>query len=96
KLAQIRSQIAALESQLAVLHEQEQRVSTALDSIVYSVLGTFPLDITSEIFAHYLEVQDDAYTSRPTPLTLASVCSQWRSIALASPRLWPALHTGKP
>ncbi|KAJ7615333.1 hypothetical protein FB45DRAFT_1064284 [Roridomyces roridus] len=78
-LAQIRAKIAALESQLVALREEERRVSTALDSIVYPIL-TLPLDITSEIFTHYLD----------------PVCSQWRSIALASPGLWPALHTGKP
>ncbi|KAJ7615327.1 hypothetical protein FB45DRAFT_717707, partial [Roridomyces roridus] len=86
-LAQIRSQIAALESQLAVLHERQQTVSTALDSIVYPILA-LPFDMTAEIFVHYLDVPDDVYISMPTPLILASVCSQWRSIALSCPRLW--------
>jgi F-box-like len=55
----------------------------------------FPPEILSEIFLHCLETKwfNPAYYERfprldKAPLLLGSVCRQWRTIALSTPRLW--------
>ncbi|KAJ7263002.1 hypothetical protein C8J57DRAFT_1001417, partial [Mycena rebaudengoi] len=63
-------------------------------AIVYPVL-TLPSETTAEIFMHYLGnfsviAYDHALKAYP-PLLLASVCREWRRVALSFPRLWATL-----
>ncbi|KAF8636619.1 hypothetical protein AX17_003429 [Amanita inopinata Kibby_2008] len=57
-----------------------------------SPIRQIPIEIMQKIFLHCLS--DDEYT-RPdvhsAPLLLAQVCSPWRRVALATPRLWNSL-----
>jgi F-box-like len=55
----------------------------------------FPPEILSEIFLHCMETKwfNPAYYERlprldRAPLLLGSVCKQWRTIALSTPKLW--------
>ncbi|KAJ7626929.1 hypothetical protein FB45DRAFT_1004573 [Roridomyces roridus] len=80
RLSEVQSKIVELETQLFLLHREEASLRTALHSVVYPVL-TLPDDTTTEIFQRYLG----------SPLVLASVCKQWRAVALSCPRLWPAI-----
>ncbi|KZP06125.1 hypothetical protein FIBSPDRAFT_705957, partial [Athelia psychrophila] len=41
-----------------------------------------PAEIITDIFLHCIE------DSLAHPILLASICSRWRAIVLASPRLW--------
>ncbi|KAF8125242.1 hypothetical protein K438DRAFT_1458142, partial [Mycena galopus ATCC 62051] len=61
-----------------------------LHQIVYPIL-TLPNEITSEIFVCCLPSSDSLLlTTNPhhAPMQLLRVCSEWRSIAMATPRLW--------
>jgi hypothetical protein len=51
---------------------------------------SLPPELISDIFLRCICVGDDGPSMEimTTPLTLARVCSAWRSVALATPRLW--------
>ncbi|KAJ7262986.1 hypothetical protein C8J57DRAFT_1719207 [Mycena rebaudengoi] len=94
QLAKIEEKTSALLSQLQLLGEQRQSILQQLDAVVYPVL-TLPSDVTAEIFMHYLGnfpviTYYDALQAYP-PLLLASVCREWRRVALSFPRLWATL-----
>ncbi|KAJ7262994.1 hypothetical protein C8J57DRAFT_1630905 [Mycena rebaudengoi] len=94
QLAKIDEKTAALQSKLQLLGEQRQSVLQRLDTVVYPVL-TLPSEITAHIFVHYLGdfpviTYDYALKTYP-PLLLASVCREWRRVALFFPRLWATL-----
>ncbi|KAJ6631328.1 hypothetical protein B0H10DRAFT_1978226 [Mycena sp. CBHHK59/15] len=61
-----------------------------LDSIVYPVL-TLPVEIVSEIFVSCLADVPVSVDASVAPLLLTRVCTQWRSIALRTPKLWSIL-----
>ncbi|KAJ7262977.1 hypothetical protein C8J57DRAFT_988144, partial [Mycena rebaudengoi] len=94
QLAKIGEKTTALQSKLQLLSEQRQSILRQLDVVVYPVLS-LPSDVTAEIFMHYLGnfpviTYDDALQAYP-PLLLASVCREWRRVALSFPRLWATL-----
>ncbi|KAJ7686931.1 hypothetical protein B0H17DRAFT_702759 [Mycena rosella] len=88
KLGAVEQRIAALETQMALLHKEREQILGDLAAIVYPVL-TLPTDITSEIFLRYVD-----RSPRPSPLRLASICRLWRAIALSTCRLWTHLDVG--
>jgi hypothetical protein len=95
ELAKIDERTAALQSKLQLLSEQRQSVLQRLDAVVYPVL-TLPSDVTAEIFMHYLGnfpviTYNHALKTYP-PLLLASVCREWRRVALSLPHLWATLR----
>ncbi|KAF8066575.1 hypothetical protein FPV67DRAFT_1197069 [Lyophyllum atratum] len=55
-----------------------------------SLISEIAPEILQEIFMHCLEY-DSAPNCRVAPLLLCHVCSQWREIASATPRLWDTL-----
>ncbi|KAJ7094360.1 hypothetical protein C8R44DRAFT_384646 [Mycena epipterygia] len=74
-------------------------IQSQLDGVVYPVL-TLPHEITSEIFLQCLPPVSEYMLGGTTeifnvsvaPLLLIKVCQAWRSIAVATPRLWAHLH----
>ncbi|KAJ7262987.1 hypothetical protein C8J57DRAFT_1513223 [Mycena rebaudengoi] len=94
ELAKIDERTAALQSQLQLLSEQRQSVLQRLDAAVYPIL-TLPPEITADIFVHYLVnfpvITYDCASKAYPPLILASVCREWRRVALSFPRLWATL-----
>ncbi|KAJ7262991.1 hypothetical protein C8J57DRAFT_1133743, partial [Mycena rebaudengoi] len=91
ELAKIDEKTATLQSKLQLLSEQRQSVLQRLDAVVYPVL-TLPPEITADIFVHYLGnfpvITYDCASKAYPPLLLASVCREWRRVALSFPRLW--------
>lgn len=56
-------------------------------------LRRIPQEILQEIFIHCLPVHHNAVMScHEAPLLLGRVCSQWRSVAFSTPRLWSSIH----
>ncbi|KAJ7049408.1 hypothetical protein C8F01DRAFT_1378651 [Mycena amicta] len=87
QFAEAQARIADLERQLATLRAHETRLKDELGAIVYPIL-TIPTEIATEILCHA------AAGSVPQSLLAAtSVCSLWRDIALATPRLWSEFHS---
>ncbi|KAJ7785789.1 hypothetical protein B0H16DRAFT_1488036 [Mycena metata] len=94
----LRNELAELEAsiprQRILLEEMENRqaaVRAELDTFIFPVL-TLPLEITGEIFIHY--IVNDAEPIRGCPprekLLLLTVCRTWRTVALSIPALWAA------
>ncbi|KAJ7243960.1 hypothetical protein C8J57DRAFT_1191488 [Mycena rebaudengoi] len=95
QLAKIDDEVATLQSKLQLLSEKRQTIFRRLDAVIYPVL-TLPSEITAEIFMHYLGnfpviTHERALKTYP-PLLLASVCREWRRVALSFPRLWATLR----
>ncbi|KAJ7615456.1 hypothetical protein FB45DRAFT_1064375 [Roridomyces roridus] len=90
RLAHIDEQVAALESQMALLRRDRKIVQDELAAIVYPIL-TLPDDVTSGIFLQYA---DDYPTQICSPMVLASICTQWREVALATNGLWTRFSAG--
>ncbi|KAJ7176294.1 hypothetical protein C8R43DRAFT_556689 [Mycena crocata] len=92
ELAQIETQIRALEHSLLLLRLRKNVVEKRLGSYIYPVL-TLPNEITSEIFLQFLPVYPNCppSTGLLSPTVLTHICRSWREIALATPALWRAL-----
>ncbi|KAJ7471552.1 hypothetical protein B0H11DRAFT_2040481 [Mycena galericulata] len=54
---------------------------------VVSAMRRFPSEILGDIFGHFVYHQE-FNPSKNMPWRIARVCSRWRSVALAFPRLW--------
>ncbi|KAH9943517.1 hypothetical protein B0H21DRAFT_658938, partial [Amylocystis lapponica] len=69
---------------------QIQAMPTFQNSPSYPKVDKVPDDILLEIFHHLLGPPGAAIRESDTwlPVTLSHVCSNWRCLALASPRLW--------
>ncbi|KAJ7615454.1 hypothetical protein FB45DRAFT_1035442 [Roridomyces roridus] len=91
RLAQIDAKIASLESQQALLHAERQTITQKLAVAIYPVL-TLPHDVVSEIFLHCIDEDENRYKAC-IPVTLASVCSPWRAVALHTHGIWTHLET---
>ncbi|KAJ7471461.1 hypothetical protein B0H11DRAFT_1812212 [Mycena galericulata] len=78
-ILQLQDQLAELENQRSELDIFVKRHRAAV-----STLRRLPSEILLEIFAH---CRDDNLTNN-APWGIVRVCSRWRAVALASPRLW--------
>ncbi|KAJ7050993.1 hypothetical protein C8F01DRAFT_1237534 [Mycena amicta] len=83
--AQLEERILQTEMQLESLKAQRVLVEQELSKIVYPVLS-LPSELTTKIFA--LAVATGVAAHDPVLLQLASVCQQWRAVALDNPGLW--------
>ncbi|KAJ7615337.1 hypothetical protein FB45DRAFT_935436 [Roridomyces roridus] len=83
--AQIDATIASLEEKIVHLQAQRQYVDEQLAAAVYPIQN-LPREMISEIFLRY--GCDELYGQPNSPLVLASVCSQWREVALGTHGLW--------
>ncbi|KAJ7493153.1 hypothetical protein B0H11DRAFT_2005139, partial [Mycena galericulata] len=92
RIAELDSEITALEHVLRKLHKQRKRVQTRLDAYKYPVL-TLPNEIVSEIFNHFLPEYPLCAPAIGllSPTQLTHICRQWRDIALSTPTLWRAI-----
>ncbi|KAJ6553797.1 hypothetical protein DFH09DRAFT_864838, partial [Mycena vulgaris] len=93
--------LSALADEIESRSRERTAIETELVSIVYPILS-LPTDVTSEIFARCVDhperlspaarawiVSKPAETSRePMALVLSRICKTWRTVALATPRLW--------
>ncbi|KAJ7804830.1 hypothetical protein B0H14DRAFT_1610709 [Mycena olivaceomarginata] len=95
-ITRLGAQIQDLECSLAALRLERSVPQARLDSYTYPVL-TFPTDITSEIFVHFLPAYPlcPPLTGLLSPTLLTRICHDWRAIALATPLLWRAIELSK-
>ncbi|KAK6996908.1 hypothetical protein R3P38DRAFT_2654363 [Favolaschia claudopus] len=102
EISQIRAHILPYEAELAKLNAFIKHLRARRDQVKFYVDShkalishprRLPQDILEEIFLACLPTAHDAVMS-PTepPLLLGRICSRWRSIAFALPRLWSSLH----
>ncbi|KAJ7441320.1 hypothetical protein B0H11DRAFT_524602 [Mycena galericulata] len=54
-------------------------------------MSRVPAEIFSEIFCNFLAPRKPEPLPSEGPLLLSQICSQWREIALSTPRLWSAI-----
>ncbi|KAJ7606330.1 hypothetical protein FB45DRAFT_1139850 [Roridomyces roridus] len=84
RLIQIDEKVSCLDFQLAQLHAERQTITQELAAAaaLYPVL-TLPHDIVSKIFLQCIDGYEIGI-----PVTLASVCSPWRVVALHTHGIW--------
>ena len=104
----IKQQLKLLQAAIALLSREQNAIEKKLTSIVYPVLS-LPVEITGKIFGYCLpdSLPDHTPDTRicpppfEIPRKLSGVCSTWRDIAQATPKLWQAVdislaHAHKP
>ncbi|KAJ7646568.1 hypothetical protein FB45DRAFT_890795 [Roridomyces roridus] len=99
RLQQIQDEIAVLQRAIDKLAEERDRVTSFVDAhrALTSPIRRLPLDIIEEIFCACLPVDRNCVMSwREAPILLGRICSGWRAISLATPRLWSRLHVVEP
>ncbi|KAJ7676665.1 hypothetical protein DFH06DRAFT_612397 [Mycena polygramma] len=98
RLKEIDEKMSSLQSQVALLAEQRALVMEQLAAVKYEVLN-LPAEVTMEIFLHFVDSPQLGRKSRSfpgyrghSPLLVASVCKEWRHIALNTSDLWTTLR----
>ncbi|KAJ7808749.1 hypothetical protein B0H14DRAFT_1509851 [Mycena olivaceomarginata] len=93
RIADIDTQILALERSLSALRTERALEQETLDSYKYPVLTAVPTEIISEIFIQFLPVYPlcPPSTGILSPTVLTQICRKWREIALETPTLWRAI-----
>ncbi|KAJ6514278.1 hypothetical protein C8R47DRAFT_917917, partial [Mycena vitilis] len=89
-LPDLRRQLSRLDTLIASLTAERQRLQAQSDPIVYPVLS-LPTEITVEIFLRCLPTQPRLPCPSVSPLLLTQICHHWREIALDTPGLWQSL-----
>ncbi|KAJ7511692.1 hypothetical protein B0H11DRAFT_1844635, partial [Mycena galericulata] len=97
-LSQLKNTIQGLRDSLAVLEEEFKALQCNIDqhSAVLSPMRRFPAEILGEIF--WWTVPPSDYSQWPprfaaySPWNISCVCDQWRSICMASPKLWTRIN----
>ncbi|KDR83126.1 hypothetical protein GALMADRAFT_57218, partial [Galerina marginata CBS 339.88] len=95
ELAEITSEIAQLQDRLKYLTERGDTVQKSIDqyNVILSPVRRLPTDVLHEIFYLCLPTQrNPIMRASDAPMLLTRICRPWRSLALASPRLWARLH----
>ncbi|KAJ7103755.1 hypothetical protein C8R44DRAFT_344067 [Mycena epipterygia] len=82
--------VGPTENQRALAQKQAS-MQTQLDTIADPVLS-LPPEVVSEIFIHCLCDTRARPNFAEAPLLLCNICSDWRSIATATPALWSSLE----
>ncbi|KIK66072.1 hypothetical protein GYMLUDRAFT_957049 [Collybiopsis luxurians FD-317 M1] len=88
-------QISSLESQLAFLRSQQKRLQsckTTLSSLL-SPIHYLPNEILLQIFLLHTR-RDILYAVLPSALSIASVCSRWRKLAISCADIWSSFDVG--
>ncbi|KAJ7113229.1 hypothetical protein C8R43DRAFT_1242666 [Mycena crocata] len=94
-LISLQEEYGRLDALIRELTAQRDLVKEAMQSkqALISPIRRLPDDIIQEIFLAGLPTHHNAIMSaHEAPLLLCRVCSVWRVLALATPRLWASLH----
>ncbi|KAF7313003.1 hypothetical protein MKEN_00985200 [Mycena kentingensis (nom. inval.)] len=100
KLAHIDASSDALRAQLAELANQRREIAWQLSRVRYSGILSIPREVLGEIFMHCAHKDPIYVPSSPMPqnremvFDLASVCTEWRAVALGLAPLWANLMLG--
>ncbi|KAF8200069.1 hypothetical protein K438DRAFT_1823158 [Mycena galopus ATCC 62051] len=99
KLKRLDDEIAATRKALDKLAEERDALGAYVGAqrILMSPNRRLPLDIIEKIFATCLPTNRNCVMSaQEAPVILGWICSSWRAISLATPRLWSRLHIVEP
>ncbi|KAJ6619990.1 hypothetical protein B0H10DRAFT_2023225 [Mycena sp. CBHHK59/15] len=95
EVAELMDEINRTQALLDELMQKRSQLNKFIDAhlALVSPVRRLPEDVVREIFAASLPSNQNATMSRAeSPLLLCRICRAWRSIALATPRLWTSLH----
>lgn len=99
-VSQLDDEILRLQAALKELKHKRQGLQSYVNDhkVLVAPMLRFPSEVLSEIFRQCIVVDwldgipEYASTSfDKTPLICASICSQWRNVALITPRLWSSI-----
>ncbi|KAJ7739921.1 hypothetical protein B0H16DRAFT_1758600, partial [Mycena metata] len=100
RLVELNTEIIEQKRVLRALHRDRAAVKNELNATATFPILTLPVEITTEIFIlclptieelredHRVRSDGEYLVSLQVPLSLASCCRLWRTIALATPSLW--------
>ncbi|KAJ3567291.1 hypothetical protein NP233_g6460 [Leucocoprinus birnbaumii] len=95
RLRAVEDEIHRLRKLTTKLLLKKQAISTFVDTHreLLAPFNRLPSDVLEEIFHHTLPTAHNAVmdTDEP-PLLLSRVCTRWRRVAYATPRLWASIH----
>ncbi|CAA7264328.1 unnamed protein product [Cyclocybe aegerita] len=95
ELAALDTTITKLQHALQALFKKRVELNEIIQAhrMLLSPFRQLPTEIVREIFLFCLPPTHNALMStQQAPLVLGRVCSRWRSIAYATPRLWSSIH----
>ncbi len=99
RLASIENEIRMAERWIQHLQHDKANILRAFERY-YPFIGKgryLPDDILREIFVWCLPTErNPTMSAKEAPMVLTRISSQWRSVALTTPRLWSALHIAVP
>ncbi|KAJ6488350.1 hypothetical protein DFH09DRAFT_1209875 [Mycena vulgaris] len=73
-----------------------ERLDNEIAALI-SPVRRLPIDIIQEIFAACMPTHRNCVMSaREAPVLLGRICGSWRTLSLATPRLWASLHVVEP
>ncbi|KAJ6456434.1 hypothetical protein C8R45DRAFT_1222121 [Mycena sanguinolenta] len=99
RLHRLDDEIAELQKAIDKLAEERHTLCTYVDAheALISPVRRLPLDIIQEIFIACIPTHRNCVMSASeAPVLLGRICSLWRAISLATPRLWARLHIVEP
>ncbi|KAJ6456468.1 hypothetical protein C8R45DRAFT_1034563 [Mycena sanguinolenta] len=99
RLQRLDDEIAELQKAIDKLSEERNTLCTYVDAhkALISPVRRLPLDIIQEIFLACIPMHRNCVMSASeAPVLLGRICSSWRAISQAMPRLWARLHVVEP
>ncbi|KAJ6619994.1 hypothetical protein B0H10DRAFT_1739000, partial [Mycena sp. CBHHK59/15] len=97
--ADLMEEITRVHAMLEKLTQKYDQLNEFIDAhlALVSPVRRLPDDVVQEIFAASLPSnQNTTMSGAESPLLLCHICRAWRTIALATPRLWTSLHIVAP
>ncbi|KAJ7634642.1 hypothetical protein FB45DRAFT_470961 [Roridomyces roridus] len=99
QMKRLDTKIAELQQALSKLLEKREGLQTYVQAheALLSPIRRMPADVVQEIFKACLPTHRNCVMdASEAPLLLGRVCSAWRTLSLATPRLWASLHIVDP
>lgn len=98
QLALLNNEVNLAKRRLALLLQERSVIqANVAGSSTSHPIHRMPVELLEEIFIHYLSTKPaEKGTSLAIPMTLTRVCSQWRTIAFNTPRLWSCISISAP
>ncbi|KAJ7153934.1 hypothetical protein C8R43DRAFT_443439 [Mycena crocata] len=95
ELASLAAEQAHLEERIGQLTARRHEINHAIElqAALIAPIRRIPDDVIQDIFLACLPTHRNAVmATSEAPLILCRICSAWRALALATPRIWASLH----